>query len=307
METLMVFNAQGKIERIEPVVRNDAHRLIEECMLAANVCASDFLKQHQHPVLYRIHAGPTAEKLVKLRDFMREFGFDLGGGDTPHAKDYCKLLARIKGRPDEQLLQTVLLRSMQQAVYSPDNVGHFGLAYESYTHFTSPIRRYPDLLVHRAIKAVLEKRHYKAGDWAELGMHCSMTERRADDATRDVDAWLKCYYMQDKVGESFDGTVSGVTSFGLFVALDGIYIEGLLHITELGNDYFQHDNVRHVLTGERTGKSFRLGDRLRIKVVRVDMETSKIDFVLDDGSKDNNQSMTEKTPQKGKWAIRKGR
>jgi len=303
METLMVFNEHGKIERIEPVVRNEAHRLIEECMLAANVCASDFLKAHQHPVLYRIHAGPSAEKLTKLRDFMKEFGFTLEGGDTPHAKDYSKLLNRIKGRPDEQLLQTVLLRSMQQAVYSPDNVGHFGLAYESYTHFTSPIRRYPDLLVHRAIKAVLENKKYKAGDWAELGMHCSLTERRADDATRDVDAWLKCYYMQDKVGESFDGTVSGVTSFGLFVALDGIYIEGLLHITELGNDYFQHDNVRHVLTGERTGKSFRLGDRLRIKVVRVDMETSKIDFVLDDGSKDATQAMPEKAPQKGPWGA----
>ena len=194
-------------------------------MLAANVCASDFLKAHQHPVLYRIHAGPSAEKLTKLRDFMKEFGFTLEGGDTPHAKDYSKLLNRIKGRPDEQLLQTVLLRSMQQAVYSPDNVGHFGLAYESYTHFTSPIRRYPDLLVHRAIKAVLENKKYKAGDWAELGMHCSLTERRADDATRDVDAWLKCYYMQDKVGESFDGTVAGVTSFGLFVALDGVYVD----------------------------------------------------------------------------------
>lgn len=282
-ETLMIFDDQGKIERIDPVVRNDAHRLIEECMLAANVCASDFLKENQHPVLYRIHAGPTPEKLEKLRDFMKEFGFQLGGGDAPHAKDYCKLLARIKGRPDEQLLQTVLLRSMQQAVYSPDNVGHFGLAYESYTHFTSPIRRYPDLLVHRAIKATLEKKKYKAGDWAELGMHCSMTERRADDATRDVQTWLKCYYMQDKVGESFDGTVSGVTSFGLFVALDGMYIEGLVHVTELGNDYFQHDNVRHMMMGERTGKSFRLGDRLRIKLVRVDMETSKIDFALDDG------------------------
>ncbi len=281
METLMIFNDQGKIERIEPVVRNDAHRLIEECMLAANVCASDFLKEHHHPVLYRIHEGPTLEKLEKLRDFMREFGFELGGGDNPHAKDYCKLLAKIKGRPDESLLQTVLLRSMQQAVYSPDNVGHFGLAYESYTHFTSPIRRYPDLLVHRAIKATLENRKYKAGDWSELGMHCSMTERRADDATRDVETWLKCYYMQDKVGESFDGTVSGVTSFGLFVALDGVYVEGLLHITELGNDYFNLDNVRHVLTGERTGKSYRLGDRVRIKVARVDMESSKIDFVLD--------------------------
>ena len=282
METLMVFNDQGKIERIEPVIRNEAHRLIEECMLAANVCASDFLKEHQHPVLYRIHEGPTLEKLERLREFMAEFGFSLSGGDTPHAKDYCRLMERIKGRPDEQLLQTVLLRSMQQAVYSPDNVGHFGLAYESYTHFTSPIRRYPDLLVHRAINAVLEGKKYKAGNWAELGVHCSMTERRADDATRDVQTWLKCYYMQDKVGESFDGTVSGVTSFGLFVALDGVYVEGLLHVTELGNDYFQYDKVRHMMAGERTGKIFRLGDRLRIKVVRVDMESSKIDFVLDE-------------------------
>jgi len=171
---------------------------------------------------------------------------------------------------------------MQQAVYSPDNVGHFGLAYESYTHFTSPIRRYPDLLVHRAIKAVLDDKKYKAGDWAALGMHCSMTERRADDATRDVTSWLKCYYMQDKIGESFEGSVSGVTGFGLFVALDGVYIEGLLHVTELGNDYFHFDNVRHVMSGERTGNAYRLGDRLRVKVARVDMESSKIDFVLDD-------------------------
>ncbi|HYG13992.1 MAG TPA: ribonuclease R, partial [Methylophilaceae bacterium] len=240
-ETVMIFNDNGKIDRIEATSRNEAHRLIEECMLAANVCASEFLKEHEHPVLYRIHEGPTPEKLEALRTFMGEFGFGVGGGDTPHAKDYGKLLARIKGRPDEQLLQTVLLRSMQQAVYSPDNIGHFGLAYESYTHFTSPIRRYPDLLVHRAIKAVLNGEKYKPGDWHMLGQHCSMTERRADDATRDVTAWLKCYYMQDKIGEEFDGTVAGVASFGLFVALDGVYVEGLLHVTELGNDYFHYD------------------------------------------------------------------
>lgn len=280
-ETLMMFNDQGKIDRIVPVVRNDAHRLIEECMLAANVCASDFLAKHEHPALYRIHEGPTPEKLEKVRGFMTEFGFALGGGDTPHAKDYGKLLEQIKGRPDEQLLQTVLLRSMQQAVYSPDNVGHFGLAYEHYTHFTSPIRRYPDLLIHRAIKAVLEGHKYKAGDWHGLGMHCSMTERRADDATRDVEAWLKCYYMQDKVGESFTGTVAGVTSFGLFVALDEVYVEGLLHVTELGSDYFNFDAVRHEMLGERSGMRYRLGDRLQVKVARVDMESSKIDFVLD--------------------------
>jgi ribonuclease R len=284
IETQMIFNDQGKIERIVPVVRNDAHRLIEECMLAANVCASDFLQQHQHPTLYRIHEGPTPEKLENLRTFLKEFGLSLGGGDEPHAKDYAKLLARVKDRPDAQLLQTVMLRSLQQAVYSPDNVGHFGLAYESYTHFTSPIRRYPDLLVHRAIKAVLQGGKYTPGDWAELGMHCSMTERRADDATRDVEAWLKCFYMQDRIGESFAGTLSGVTSFGVFVALDEVYVEGLVHVTDLGNDYFQFDPARHELLGERTGRRFRLGDRLRVKLARVNLESSKIDFVLEEAA-----------------------
>ncbi len=279
-ETIMVFNDNGKIERIEPSLRNEAHRLIEECMLAANVCASEFLKKHEHPALYRIHEGPTPEKLELLRTFMAEFGFGVGGGDSPQAKDYCKLLDRIKDRPDAQLLQTVLLRSMQQAVYSPDNVGHFGLAYEAYAHFTSPIRRYPDLLIHRAIKAVLNGDKYKAGDWNELGVHCSMTERRADDATRDVTNWLKCFYMQDRIGEVFEGTVAGVTSFGLFVALDGVYVEGLLHVTELGNDYFHYDKARHEMAGERSGVRYRLGDRLTVKLVRVDLETTKIDFTL---------------------------
>lgn len=279
-ETIMVFNENGKIERIEPSLRNEAHRLIEECMLAANVCASEFLKKHEHPALYRIHEGPTPEKLELLRTFMAEFGFGVGGGDSPQAKDYCKLLDRIKDRPDAQLLQTVLLRSMQQAVYSPDNVGHFGLAYEAYAHFTSPIRRYPDLLIHRAIKAVLNGDKYKAGDWNELGEHCSMTERRADDATRDVTNWLKCFYMQDRISEEFEGTVAGVTSFGLFVALDGVYVEGLLHVTELGNDYFHYDKARHEMAGERTGVRYRLGDRLSVKLVRVDLETTKIDFTL---------------------------
>ncbi len=211
---------------------------------------------------------------------MGEFGFGVGGGENPSAKDYAKLMQRIKARPDAQLLQTVMLRSMQQAVYSPDNVGHFGLAYEAYTHFTSPIRRYPDLLVHRAIKAVVEGKRYNAKDWHALGTHCSMTERRADDATRDVTNWLKCFYMQDKVGEVFSGTVAGVTSFGLFVALDEVYVEGLLHVTDLGNDYFIHDKARHEMVGERTGVRYRLGDRLTVKVVRVDLETSRIDFTL---------------------------
>jgi ribonuclease R len=279
-ETMMIFNDQGKIDRIVPSTRNEAHRLIEECMLAANVCASEFLHKHQHPALYRIHEGPNQEKLAALRTFMSEFGFGVGGGDKPHAKDYAKLMGQFKGRPDEQLLQTVLLRSMQQAVYSPDNVGHFGLAYDAYAHFTSPIRRYPDLLIHRAIKAVLQGETYKAKDWNQLGAHCSMTERRADDASRDVTNWLKCFYMQDKIGEVFDGTVAGVTTFGLFVALDGVYVEGLLHVTELGNDYFHFDKARHEMSGERTGMRYRLGDRVTVKVARVDLETSKIDFTL---------------------------
>ncbi|QDC44261.1 ribonuclease R [Methylophilus medardicus] len=279
-ETMMVFNDNGKIDKIVPVTRNEAHKLIEECMLAANVCAADFLLTNEQTCLFRIHEGPTPEKLEALRLFMGEFGFGVGGGEKPSAKDYAKLMQRIKARPDAQLLQTVMLRSMQQAVYSPDNVGHFGLAYDAYTHFTSPIRRYPDLLVHRAIKAVVEGKRYQAKDWHQLGVHCSMTERRADDATRDVTNWLKCFYMQDKVGEVFSGTVAGVTSFGLFVALDEVYVEGLLHVTDLGNDYFIHDKARHEMVGERTGVRYRLGDRLTVKVVRVDLETARIDFTL---------------------------
>jgi ribonuclease R len=234
--------------------------------------------------LYRIHQGPTPEKLAALREFLGGFGLQLSGGDEPHAKDYARLLERVKSRPDAQLLQTVMLRSLSQAVYSPDNVGHFGLAYESYTHFTSPIRRYPDLLTHRSIKAVLDGKTYSPGDWRELGVHCSQTERRADDATRDVEAWLKCYYMQDRVGESFDGTISAATGFGVFVALDAVYVEGLVHISELGSDYFHFDAAKHTLLGERSGKRFRLGDRVRVKLARVDLETSKIDFVLDEAA-----------------------
>jgi ribonuclease R len=249
-------------------------------MLAANVCASEFLKKHKHATLYRIHEGPTLVKLKALHEFMAEFGFVLAGGDDPHAKDYAELLAKIKGRPDEQLLQTVMLRSLQQAVYSPENMGHFGLAYESYTHFTSPIRRYPDLLVHRAIRASLDNVTYSPGNWQNIGAHCSMTERRADDATRDVVSWLKCYYMRDKLGEEFDGVISSVTSFGIFVALNEVFVEGLVHVSELGQDYFHFDAARHQMLGERTGKRFRLGDKVRIKVAQVELETSKIDFVL---------------------------
>ncbi len=281
IETQMYFDSHGKIERIVPTARNDAHRVIEECMLAANVCASDFLRNREHPALYRIHEGPTPEKLSALRDFLAEFGLHLTGGDEPRAKDYARLLEKIKSRPDAQLLQTVMLRSLRQAVYSPDNVGHFGLAYESYTHFTSPIRRYPDLLIHRAIRAVLSGSSYDPGEWRQLGQHCSETERRADEATRDVEAWLKCYYMQDRIGEVFDGTVSGVAPFGIFVALDAVYVEGMVHVSELGNDYFHFDVARHLLLGERTSTRFRLGDRVRVKLARVDLEQSRIDFVLD--------------------------
>jgi len=282
VETQMIFNEQGKIEKIVPVVRNDAHKLIEECMLAANVCAADFLAEHKHPVLYRVHEGPTPEKLETVREFFKEFGLDLGGGDDPQAGDYSKLLKQIKGRPDAGLLQTVMLRSLRQAVYAPDNNGHFGLGYEAYAHFTSPIRRYPDLLVHRAIKAVLEGKQYKPKlKWAELGVHCSMTERRADDATRDVEAWLKCFYMRDHLGSVFNGTISSVTGFGLFVSLDDLYVEGLVHVSELGADYYHFDATKHQMLGERTGKRYRLGDRVQVKVVRVDMESTKIDFVLE--------------------------
>jgi ribonuclease R len=299
IETQMIFTDQGKIERIIPVVRNDAHKLIEECMLAANVCAANFLHEHEHTVLYRIHQGPTPEKLDALREFMKEFGLQLTGEDDPQAADYSKLLKRIKGRPDAGLLQTVMLRSLRQAKYEPENIGHFGLGYDAYTHFTSPIRRYPDLLVHRAIKAVLQgKKYTPAQKWAELGVHCSMTERRADDATRDVEAWLKCFYMRDHLGSVFTGTVSSVTSFGMFVSLDDLYVEGLVHISELGKDYFQFDAAKHQLLGERTGQKYRLGDRVQVRVVKVDMESTKIDFVLDEEGDDVAGQTAEKSTQK---------
>lgn len=289
VETQMIFNDQGKIAQIVPVKRNEAHYLIEECMLAANVCASDFLQRHQQPALYRVHEGPVPEKLEALRNFLKEFGLQLAGGDRPNAKHYAKTLSTIKGRPDVQLLQTVMLQSLKQALYQPENVGHFGLAYESYTHFTSPIRRYPDLLVHRAIKAVLNKTTYiPQTNWVELGKHCSMTERRADEATREVETWLKCFYMQDKVGKNFNGVISGVTAFGIFVSLEQIFVEGLVHISELPSDYFQFDNIKHMLIGERTRKIYRLGDKIQVKLARVDLDERKIDFLL---------STTKKTKQ----------
>ncbi|CBW74999.1 Ribonuclease R (EC 3.1.-.-) [Mycetohabitans rhizoxinica HKI 454] len=309
-ETYIACNAQGKIEQILPRQRNDAHKLIEECMLAANVCAADFLKRNKHPALYRVHAGPTDEKLANLRAFLRGFGLTLGGGDKPHANDYAALMKQVRDRSDAMMLQTMLLRSMQQAVYSPDNIGHFGLAYDAYAHFTSPIRRYPDLLTHRAIRAILAGKQYQphaAGDvklntslapharalqrdderarsrdaiWEALGLHCSANERRADEASRDVEAWLKCYFMRDKLGEEYGGMVSSVTPFGIFVQLDSLFIEGLVHVTELGADYFQYDEIKNELRGERTGIRYRLSERVRVQVSRVDLDARKIDLRL---------------------------
>ncbi|WP_308418224.1 ribonuclease R [Andreprevotia lacus] len=279
-ETEIRFDEQGKIREIVPVVRNDAHRLIEECMLAANVCAANYMLKKKHPVLYRVHEGPNEAKLDKLREYLRSCGLSLPGAEIPTAKDYAQVLEEIKKRPDAELLQTMLLRSLSQAVYTPENAGHFGLSYEAYAHFTSPIRRYPDLLLHRAIKAVLAGKKYKPSHkWEQLGQQCSMTERRADDASRDVLNFLKCYFMRDKVGEEFEGTISAVTSFGLFVQLDHLYVEGLVHVSELGKDYFHYDDRRHEMRGERSGKLYKLTDRLRVKVVRVDMESNKIDFI----------------------------
>ena len=314
-ETYIVCNAMGKIEKIIPRTRNDAHRLIEECMLAANVCAADFLIRHDQPSTFRIHAVPTEEKLNQLRTFLKQVGLNLGGGNKPEARDYAELMQKIKERPDATLLQTMLLRSMQQAVYSPDNVGHFGLAYEHYAHFTSPIRRYPDLLTHRAIKAVLQGRKYEptgidlsklnttvsnaarkqqakdkaAGTqkdpkdltvWDALGVHCSANERRADEASRDVENWLKCYYMKDRLGEEFTGVISGVTPFGIFVQLDELFVEGLVHVTGLGQDYFEYDEARHELRGKNGGQVYALTGQVTVQVARVDLEARKIDLVL---------------------------
>jgi ribonuclease R len=222
---------------------------------------------------------PAPEKVTALRDFLAELGLALPGGEKPAPRDYAQILEKIKSRPDFLLLQTILLRSLKQAVYTPENVGHFGLAFDAYVHFTSPIRRYPDLLVHRAIKALLQNQKYAGIDWEEAGRHCSETERRADDASRDVENWLKCFYMQDHVGGVYSGRVTGVTSFGLFVMLDDYFVDGLVHISELGRDYFRFEPTRHMLLGERTGRRYRLADRLKVKLVRVDLETRKIDLV----------------------------
>ncbi|MFN5745000.1 MAG: ribonuclease R [Methylococcaceae bacterium] len=302
-ESRIIFGEGKKIEKIVPMVRNDAHKLIEECMLAANTAAAQFLEAQKLPHLVRIHDGPTPEKLSDLRAFIGRLGLSLGGGDKPEPKDYCKLTEEIVGRADEHLIQTVLLRSMAQAVYSPEKKGHFGLALEMYTHFTSPIRRYPDLLVHRAIRHAIDVKkkssyrpdvllrkafggnktlsyRYSANDMAKLGEHCSFTERRADEATRNVVAWLKCEYMQDKLGEAFSGVISAVTAFGFFVELKDVFIEGLVHISTLDKDYFHYDPTGYRLQGERTGKSYRLGDIVSVVVARVNLDDRKIDLEL---------------------------
>lgn len=298
VETQIVCNDMGKIERIEPLHRNHAHRLIEEFMLAANTCAADFLTRTNRLGLYRVHEGSTPEKLGQLREYLRGMGLTLGGGDEPSSLDFSKLLNAVKARDDYEVIQTMIMRSMSQAIYTPENSGHFGLAYKSYTHFTSPIRRYPDLLNHRVIKAQLKRRkympkvegferapgeplkEYEHSVWERLGVVLSAYERRADEASYDVQAWLKCWYVREHIGEVFSGKVTGVTNFGLFVTLDNFYVEGLVHISELGSEYFQYNESMHELRGERTGKRYRLTDEVHVQITRVDLEARRIDFAL---------------------------
>ncbi|MGV8837492.1 ribonuclease R [Cellvibrio sp.] len=302
VETRIQFNEERKIERIVPIKRNDAHKLIEECMLCANVCAAQFIEKHNLIGLFRVHEGPTETKLANLRAYLSELGLGLAGGDKPTPGDYQQLLQMIQDRSDGHLIQTVMLRSLRQAMYQVENHGHFGLGYEAYTHFTSPIRRYPDLLVHRAIRSVVRGTEptthvrrvdtakaipkkfiypYTASDMVVFGEQCSRTERRADEATRDVVSWLKCEYLRDQVGAVYAGHVSAVTSFGLFVELNDLYVEGLIHITSLPHDYYRFEPAQHRLMGERTRKVFGLGDELVVRVVRVDLDNRKIDFELE--------------------------
>jgi ribonuclease R len=304
-ETQIVCDANGRVEKIVPRTRTEAHRLIEEAMLAANVCSADFIARAKHPALYRVHEGPTPEKRALLQNYLKALGLGLSIGDDPQPAEFQSIAAATRDRPDAQQIHTMLLRSMQQAIYTGTNSGHFGLAYEAYTHFTSPIRRYPDLLVHRVIHALLHGKRYHLSDpavdaapvhrkgarpvrqgnheeerWELAGAHCSANERRADEASRDVEAWLKCRYMREHLGEEFGGTVSAVTNFGLFVQLDGLYVEGLVHITELGREYYRFDEARQELRGERSGLRYVIGSRVRIQVSRVDLDGRRIDFRL---------------------------
>ncbi|HEB77193.1 MAG TPA: ribonuclease R [Methylothermaceae bacterium] len=284
-EYRIIFGKERKIERLERVVRTDAHKLIEECMIAANAATARFLDRRKIPYLRRIHEGPDPEKVAEVRQFLAELGLKLPGGTRPEPGDFMAVLRQAQGRPDYHLIQTVLLRTMPPAVYSPDKKGHFGLALDAYTHYTSPIRRYPDLLTHRAIRHALrggrpEEFFYSEPQLHAIGEHCSMTERRADEASWDVIAWLKCEYMRDKVGEEFEGVISAVTSFGFFVELKDIYVEGLVHISTLGQDFYHFDPLRHCLVGERTHIAYRIGDVVRVKVARVDLDERKIDLEL---------------------------
>ncbi len=299
-ETRIVFGSERKIETIVPVVRNDAHRLIEECMLAANTCAAKLLEKSELPALYRVHEGPTEKKLENLHAFLSELGLSLFGGKKPQPEHYQQILAQCSERPDAHVIQTMLLRSMSQAVYQPENIGHFGLHYPSYAHFTSPIRRYPDLLVHRALRYLIhnsESIHvekspgsktlkqkkiypYDMAAMLQLGEHCSMTERRADEASRDVVAWLKCEYLQHRIGEQFEGVVNGVASFGLFVELKDIYVEGLVHVSSLQSDYYHYDAHAQRLIGERSSQTYKLGDEVRVELINIDLDERKIDFAL---------------------------
>ncbi|HEY9460744.1 MAG TPA: ribonuclease R, partial [Paralcaligenes sp.] len=303
VETKIICNPLGRIEKIVPYVRNDAHRLIEECMLAANTCAADFMARNKRMGLYRVHEGPTPEKLKALRDYLRNIGLTLDGGDDPSTHDYARLIQAASSRPDFDILQTMCLRSLQQALYSPEQMGHFGLAYAHYSHFTSPIRRYPDLLTHRVIKSILEGKRYvprldepgtAAADlpkderehavWEKLGVLLSARERRADDASHDVEAWLKCWFVKEHVGEVFSGHVTGVASFGVFITLDTLFVEGMVHVSELGSDYFQFNEAMHELRGERTGMRYRLTDAVQVQVARVDLEARRIEFRLVKGT-----------------------
>ena len=280
IESQILFDDQGKIENIVARKRNDAHRLIEECMLMANQAAAKYLQKENEDFLYRVHPKPTPEKVEITRQFLTAIDLRLDGGLEPESNDFAKLLKNASGREDESIIKTVVLRTMKQATYTPNNEGHFGLAFEDYAHFTSPIRRYPDLLVHRAIKRALSNKHReRSNKMVELGAHLSMTERRADDASRDVEQWLKCEYMRDKVGESFNGVISGVAGFGLFVELTEIFVEGLISVRDLKEDYFIYDDVHHQLKGQRGGRIYRLGDLIKVKVASVNLDDRKIEFV----------------------------
>jgi ribonuclease R len=283
-EFKVILGKAGKIKQIKPIVRNIAHKLIEECMICANVCAAKFLSQHKMAALYRVHDCPTNDRLTDLKTFLREMGLKLNGGDLPSPKHYAKLTNQLEGRHDAYVIQIALLRSLSRAIYSVNNAGHFGLALEDYTHFTSPIRRYPDLMTHRAIRAIIEKQTpqypFDKDSLVKIAEHCSITERRADDATNDAIDFLKCEYVKNQLGEDFDGVISRVTGFGLFVELTRFYLTGLVHISTLTDDYYSFEPIKHRIVGKRTGKIYRVGDKLRVKVAQVTLEEKQVDLVL---------------------------